>query len=123
MLGYLAILNNYLHDVATAMIISLTLLMSYIGNQVNENSRPEEKKLFIKIYRYFSMIAVISLVWIVVGGIPRVLAFNRYELIPAGQKGIVTVLMFKHLILFGLVLAGIFLWRKIKKKAEKMSIF
>jgi hypothetical protein len=118
--GYLIILNNYLHDVATAMIISLTLLMTYIAHQVNENSPPEEKRFFIKIYRFFSRLAVFSLVWILAGGIPRVLAFNRYELLPAGQKGIVPVLIFKHFILFGLVFAGILIWRRIKRKAVKM---
>ena len=119
-LGYLIILNNYLHDVATAMIISLTLLMTYIARQVDENSPPEKKQFFVKIYRYFSRLAVISLVWILAGGIPRVLAFNRYELLPAGQKGIVPVLIFKHFILFGLVFAGILIWRRIKRKAVKM---
>lgn len=121
-LGYLIILNNYLHDVATAMVISLTLLMTYIGRQVDAGSPPEQKEFFLRIYRYFSRLALFSLVWILVGGIPRALAFNSYELLPAAQKGIVPVLIFKHIILFGLVFAGILLWRRINHKVKRITV-
>ena len=121
MLGYLIILNNYFHDVATAMVISLTVLMMFISRQVDSGSTPESKGFFLLIYRRFSRWAAYSLAWIVVGGIPRVLAFNQYEFIPAAQKEIVPVLVFKHLILFGLVLTGMFLWRKVYLKAKEMS--
>jgi len=49
-LGYLIIINNYLHDVATAMIISLTLLMTYIARQVDDNSPLERKQFFVRIW-------------------------------------------------------------------------
>jgi len=96
--GYLVILNNYLHDVATAMVISLTVLMLYISGLAGQDSTKETRRLVSGIYRYFARWAGITLAWIIIGGIPRVLAFRKYELIPAQEKGIVNLLVFKHLI-------------------------
>ncbi|PKM80124.1 MAG: hypothetical protein CVU89_15315 [Firmicutes bacterium HGW-Firmicutes-14] len=118
MAGYLIIINNYLHDVATAMILSLTVIMVFISSRAGDG--PEERERFAaEIYSIFSKLAALSLAWVIAGGIPRAIFFNRYELIPAREKGIAGVLVFKHIILFMMVAAGLLLWRRIRNRLKR----
>ena len=121
MLAILIVMNNYFHDVATAMLSSLCLLLLIIYRHVDEQSSAEQVQLFLTIYSEFTRYAKIALAWIILGGIPRTLAFKDYEWLPALGKGIVPALIVKHVLMFTLVGFGLYFWRSLASKAEQLK--
>jgi hypothetical protein len=121
MSAVLLMLNNYLHDLATAFLFALGLTMFLL---VKEMERRKESKDFVsaakRIFYTLSFWAAISLFLILFLGIPRLIFFNRFELWEAAKRGIVFALIFKHLLLFALVFFGLFLWFRLRKKVQKM---
>lgn len=120
MLAILIVMNNYFHDVATAMLASLSILLLVIYRQVDERSSPEQVRLFLTVYRKFTVYAKIALAWILLGGIPRTLAYKDYEWLPALGKGIIPALIVKHVLMFTLVGLGLYFWRLLARKANLM---
>ncbi len=109
-------MNNYFHDVATALLAASALVMVFILRSVSEEKLDQSKLDFIRrIYSSVTRVAVFSLIWILIGGVPRTIFFKRYEWWDAAGKGIVTALVIKHILMFFLVGIGFFLWLKIKK--------
>lgn len=117
----LLMLNNYLHDLATAVLFVLGLTMFLL---VREMERRKESKDFVSaakgIFYTLSFWAAISLFLVLLLGIPRLIFFTRFELWEAAKRGIVLALIFKHLLLFTLVFFGLFLWFRLRKKVQEM---
>lgn len=122
MLGILIVLNNYFHDVATAVLLSSAVVMFVIAKYVGDNPGEELKKFFISAYGAISKFAIIALVWIVIGGIPRTIFFTRFEWPTAIGRGIVLALVVKHVFMFSAVGAGAILWLRLRQKVVKFSL-
>jgi hypothetical protein len=116
----LIIINNYLHDVATAVLLSSAVIMFVLGRQARDGSVGERRAL-VHAYGTLTRFAWGALAWIVVGGIPRTIFFPTYEFIPAGLKGIELDLIIKHVLLVSGVLAGGVMWLRIGKRAKAYS--
>ena len=97
------IINNYLHDVASAMLLASALVVWLAGRQVARGASPAA---FIAAYPVLKRIAWGSVAWIVVGGIPRAMFFTRYEWDPAVVRGIVSALVIKHALMTAAIVAG-----------------
>jgi hypothetical protein len=108
----LIIINSYLHDVATAVLLSSAVIMFVLGRQARDGSVGERRAL-VRAYRTLTRFAWGALAWIVVGGIPRTIFFPTYEFIPASVKGIVLDLVIKHVLLVAGVIAGAIMWVRI----------
>ena len=121
MLAILIVMNNYFHDVATAMLASLSILLLIIYRQVDERSSPEQVRLLLTVYRKFTGYAKIALALILLGGIPRTLAYKDYEWLPALGKGIIPALIIKHVLMFTLVGLGLHFWRLLARKADLLQ--
>ena len=113
----LVILNNYLHDVATATLLSSAVILYVLGRQA-ERGGAGERKALARAYPTLTKFAIGALVWIVLGGIPRAIFFPTYEFIPAEQKGIVADLVVKHVFLVGAVVLGAVMWVRMSKIAR-----
>jgi len=113
----LIILNNYLHDVATAVLLSSAVILSVLGRQAKTGGEGE-KRAFARAYRTLTRFAAGALVWIVLGGIPRTIFFTQFEFIPADTKGIVADLIIKHVLLVSAVVAGGVMWIRLGKLAR-----
>jgi len=110
----LIILNNYLHDVATAVLLSSAVIYYVLGRQAKAGDEGE-RHAFVRAYGTLTKFARGALVWIVLGGIPRTIFFREYEFIPADTKGIVADLIIKHVLLVSAVIAGSVMWLRMKK--------
>lgn len=73
---------------------------------------------FLAIYHSIARLARFSLYLILVGGIPRILAYKNFELANAVAKNQIYGLIVKHIIAFVFVGAGIYLWIKLNKKVK-----
>lgn len=117
----LLMLNNYCHDLATAVLFVLSLGMFFL---VKEIVRNEGNKDFViagkRIFKNLSAGAAVSFLFIIILGIPRYIFFSRFELWDAAKKGIVAALIFKHILLFAVVSFGIFYWLKLQKKIKAL---
>lgn len=119
-LGILIMMNNYLHDVATALLLASGVAMLVIAKKFDESSTPETADYFLKIYRSISRLAVFSLIWIIIGGIPRTIFYKEFEWANAAGKGQVAALIVKHIIAFAAVGSGAVVWMKIHRKIENI---
>jgi hypothetical protein len=109
------ILNNYLHDVATAMLLSSALVLWLLARQTRADG-PAAREWLTKAYARLSKIAWFSIAWIVIGGIPRTLFFNQVEwnLADPSNKYLFAALMVKHALMWTAVVAGALLWRRVR---------
>lgn len=117
MIDILIVINNYFHDLATAVLLGSAAIMYALGRQAEREGAAAYVTLN-GFYRTLTTFARVALVWIVVGGIPRVIFFRTHEFIPAIEKGLYTALGVKHAVMFTAVVVGIVLWRAVRKKIE-----
>lgn len=116
MLAVAIIVNNYLHDVATAVLLAAAAVMWALERQA-EREGPALESL-AHAYPLLTKFAVGAIAWIVLGGIPRAIFFTRYEWDPAVVKGIVPALAVKHLLMVLAIAAGAMLWRRVKRRID-----
>ena len=116
----LIIFNNYLHDVATAILLSSAVILYVLGRQARGGGEGERRAL-ARAYGTLTRFAWGALAWIIIGGIPRTIFFPTYEFIPASVKGIILDLIIKHVLLVSGVVAGAIMWRRIGKIAHAES--
>ena len=112
----LLMMNNYLHDVATALLIADGWVMWLLWRNLKHDAEPAAPLYFIRLYRGMTRLAGWSLVWIIFGGIPRVMFYTEFEWSEMAGRGQVTALIIKHILAFSLVFAGAALWTKVRKK-------
>ena len=110
-LPVIIMMNNYFHDVATALLAASAFVLLGINKLTGSDNRSHKK-----IFHYLTRVALVSLVWIIVGGVPRVMFFKKYEWWDAASKGIIPALIVKHIVMFFLVGYGLFLWVRIRKQ-------
>jgi hypothetical protein len=113
--GVLIVINNYLHDVATAILLSSAVIL-YVLDRQTKGGGGGERRALARAYRTLTRFAWGALAWIIVGGIPRTIFFPTYEFIPATVKGIVLDLIIKHVLLVSGVIAGGIMWIRIGKR-------
>ncbi|MHB9094819.1 MAG: hypothetical protein ACYC21_09100 [Eubacteriales bacterium] len=121
MVEVLVIMNNYLHDVATAFLASSALLMLVVAKLLPEKAGPQVIDYFLAVYRKFTLTAKVSLLWILIGGVPRVIYYKRIEWIIALDNRIIPALMVKHVIMFVLVIIGCISWWRLSNKVKAVA--
>ena len=112
----LIIMNNYFHDVATAMLFSSAIIMWLLGRKAAADGAAAAR-WFSGSYRTLTRVAQFSIVWIVLGGIPRTIWFEQVEwnMADPSNKYLFTALMIKHAFMWVLVFVGVVLWARMRK--------
>lgn len=116
MTSVLIIINNYLHDVATAVLLASAVLLWALDRAVTCDGASDS--LLTAAYPRLVKLAWISLAWIILGGIPRTIFFSRYEWDPAVVSGLVPALIIKHVLMFSGVAVGAVVWRRIARRVR-----
>lgn len=117
-LPILVMLNNYFHDVATALLVTSAVAMLALGRILESRGIEPDQPAYRTIYAFLSRLAGVALIWIIIGGIPRTIYFQRFEWWDAASKGIVAALVAKHIVMGALVLAGLALWLRIRRRLK-----
>ena len=112
MLSVLVIINNYLHDVATAVLLASAVILMVLERHA-ERRGPDAVAALQDAYPVLTRIAWFALAWIVIGGIPRTIFFTTYEWDPAKVEGLLPALGVKHALMFAAVVAGMVMWRRV----------
>ncbi len=115
-LDILIIMNNYFHDVATATLIGAAVIMWTLERQARRGG-PGDLEALARAYPTLTRFANIALIWIVIGGIPRVITFNTHDLGALGGD-LVPAIAVKHVVEVAAVIAGALMWRRVRRSVE-----
>jgi hypothetical protein len=117
LLALAAMLNNYFHDLATAVFavstISSYFLFKRLESKVIETVRP--------VINTLTRLAYGALIWIIVGGVFRALAYRRFEWMGAAGEGQIPVLIVKHVILVSFTGLGLYLLVSVRRKLKRLA--
>ncbi|MEN8262915.1 MAG: hypothetical protein ABFR82_05585 [Nitrospirota bacterium] len=120
-LGVLIMMNNYFHDVATALLLASGYMIWTLVRKYEESEKTRETTgYFLKIYGNATKLAKFALIWIVLGGIPRTIFYAEFEWANAAGKGQITALIIKHILAFAFVGLGAHFWIKINRKVKQI---
>ena len=114
--------NNYFHDLATAFLGVSAFMLLAIKKHLLKNKVENNREIYIKAFHYLSKLALISLAWIILGGIPRTIFFKKYEWWDAVVKGVVAALVMQHIIMFAVTGVGIYIWVCARKEIKTFEI-
>ena len=114
-------MNNYFHDVATAMVIATAGISWIVIDRAEKTTELNSQAFYMKVYNIIVKIFIYSLFWLMLGAIPRILTFKYYELKEAQMKGLVLPLLIKLIVAFVLVLAGSIMWINISKRVKALN--
>jgi len=112
-LDILIIMNNYFHDVATATLIGAAVIMWTLERQARRGA-PGDLEALARAYPTLTRFANYALIWIVIGGIPRVITFNTHDLGALGGD-LVPAIIVKHVVEVAAVIAGALMWRRVRR--------
>lgn len=117
----LIIMNNYFHDVATAMLLSSALILWLLGRKALADGE-QGRRWFAAAYRVLTRVAIFSILWIVVGGIPRTIFFQDVEwnMADPSNRYLFTALMVKHAFMWLAVGLGVWLWSRMRRLARSV---
>lgn len=116
-MSLMIVFNNYFHDLATGVFFGCALALWAISRSLRADSARADA--LFPVYRTFTRVLWVSVGWILLGGIPRIIYFPEYEFVPALGKGIVPALIVKHAVMFAAVGVGIAAWTTARRGFEK----
>ena len=114
--------TNYSHDIATALLAVTGATMWILSRRYPSPDDADMAVSFIRVYHSVTKLAKISLIWILVAGVPRILFYMRFEWSEmAGDLQIVAVVI-KHVVMFALVGTGLLHWSRLAKKVRVLQV-
>ena len=96
----LVMLNNYFHDLAVAFLFASSLMAHLVVRYWP--GRPSEE-----LGRILMRVAWGSLIWVLLGGVVRMIFYKEYEWLPKAGTAQVPALVAKHILLVSLTIWGL----------------
>jgi hypothetical protein len=121
MVGILVMLNNFLHDFATALVVVSTLGMLLLVRHAEKKGGRELKEMVVELYPRMVHLAGGAVAFVFVAGIVRAFTYRQFEWYNAVESGQVAALMVKHVMLLLLFAYGIYLWVAVHKNVTKIK--
>lgn len=118
----LILLNNYVHDVATGLLLISALWIGWSASALGPSPSPELVTYFRLLYRRGIRFAIGSVLVIVATGVVRTVTFMEFEWRPALGKGLIPILVMKHVLIFAMLAAGIYAWMNLRKRVPRSGI-
>lgn len=115
-LGIAIMMNNYFHDVATALLLASAVAVWGLLRVLGDKPSTDALALARRLYRWLTRLAWFALGWIVVGGIPRTIFYKDFEWSHFAGDGQVAALGVKHVLMFTAVGLGLWLWRQLRRR-------
>ncbi len=117
-MGVLIMLNNYLHDVATALLAASAFLLFVVARTFRRHPEGMSDPRFLEIYRRMTRMALGCLAWIVLGGFVRAWAYKDFEWANAAGTNQVPALVVKHILMGGAVALGVWGWIRLGRRVR-----
>jgi hypothetical protein len=121
-LGVAVMMNNYFHDVATALLAaSAFALWAQYRAWEQGGAGVEAGRYFLAVHARMTKLARFAFWWIILGGIPRTWFYRSFEWANAADKMQVPALLVKHVLAFAFVGVGISMWRRIRVRVREVE--
>jgi len=118
--GVILMMNNYFHDVATALLLASGIAIWIIYKKLGNSDNPDVRAYFLKLYDSMTSLAKFALAWIILGGIPRTYFYTEFEWSHYAGQSQIPALIIKHVLAFVFVSAGAHLWIRIRSKVREI---
>ena len=119
--GVALMMNNYFHDVATALLAASAFSLWALAGLQDRMAGEASPRFFLAAYERMILFARISLVWIVLGGIPRTIFYRDFEWANAAGRGQIPALVVKHILMFILVGLGAWGWVGLRRRRRALA--
>jgi hypothetical protein len=119
-LGVAVMMNNYFHDVATALMAASAFAMHAIVRVQASMNTPTATLFFLKTHKIMIKFFRFSLWWIIIGGVPRTIFYVSFEWNHFADKQQVPALMVKHILMAVAVIWGVRAWQRLKVKVADL---
>lgn len=120
-MGVFVMMNNYFHDVATAMLLVASLLMMFLIREVERHGNVEVKKMFVDLYPKMSHIIGGTIVFIVMAGIVRTFTYKEFEWANAVGNEQVPAIIVKHIVVVIFIIVGLKGWIRVHRRVKEMK--
>lgn len=118
--GIALMLNNYVHDVATGLLLISALWLGWSARELGADPGAEVVGVFARTYRRCLRFVWGSIAVIVLSGAVRTVFFMEFEWTPALGRGLVPVLVLKHVLIFTMLGAGIYAWHGLRRRLRAL---
>ena len=115
-LGVAIMMNNYLHDMATGLMVGSGFALHAILRIQASTNTQQGTLFFLKTNRAMVKLFKFALWWVILGGVPRTIFYASFEWANAADKLQVPALAVKHIMMFTAVVWGTYAWRRMQKK-------
>ncbi len=116
----LVMINNYFHDFATAVIIVGTYGMWLMLGYAVKNGDKDLSSSVAALYPRLLHVTGGTLALLLMAGIVRSFTYKWFEWVEALGMAQILVLVFKHVLMFGIAGYGIYVWVGMHKKVRLM---
>lgn len=116
LLSIALMLNNYVHDVATGLLLLSALWLGWSAKDLGATPSAETLGVFRASYQRCLRFVWGSIGVIITTGIVRTVYFMRFEWHPAMGRGLVPVLILKHVLILSMLGAGVFAWVQLRRR-------
>jgi len=120
-LGVAIMMNNYFHDVATALMAASAFCLYAIVRVRDMLDTRDATLFFLRTYRIMVKFFRFSLWWIILGGVPRTIFYTSFEWANAADKLQVPALVVKHILMVVFVVWGVSAWRRLKLRVTELT--
>ena len=120
-LGVAIMMNNYLHDMATGLLVGSGFALHAIIRIQESMNTFEATLFFLKTNRRMVKLFKFALWWVILGGVPRTIFYTSFEWANAADKLQIPALAVKHIMMFAVVVWGIVAWRRMQKKVTQLK--
>lgn len=120
-MGVFVMMNNYFHDVATAMLLVASILMMFLIKEVERHGNIETKRLFVDLYPKMSHIIGGTIVFIVMAGIVRTFTYKDFEWANAVGNEQVPAIIVKHVLVVLFLFFGFRGWFRVHRRVKEMK--
>ncbi len=117
----LILLNNYVHDVATGLLLLSALWIGWSASALGPQPSAALVAYFRLLYRRGTSFAIGSTLVIIATGVVRTVTFMEFEWHPALGKALIPILLMKHVLIFAMLAAGIYAWLNLRKRMRDLS--
>ncbi len=118
--GVAILMNNYFHDVATALLLASSLCVWVIAAKAGDDPDEPVREYFLRIYDATTKIAKFALYWILLAGVPRVIYFKELEWNNMVGKDMVPAIIVKHILMVIIVGTGVHMWIRLAKRVKRI---
>ena len=120
-LGVFILMNNYFHDVATALLLATSVVVWILSNRYGDNQDPAVRDYFLRVYEAVTKLAKFALYWVLLAGVPRIYFYMDLEWSHAVGKGQIPAIIVKHILMVIIVGTGAHMWLRLSRRVKALK--